>query len=226
VLRLDRDSAGDAAELTRTLADFARGAANVMIGTQMVAKGHDFPGVTLVGVVLADTALAMPDFRAAERTFQVLAQVAGRAGRGAHPGRVLVQTYNPDSDAVARVVGHDFDGFAQAELRRREALGFPPFAKLLAVRIDGLQERATIDAARRLADVAERAIRRGREPLRLLGPTPAPLVKLRGRTRWQLLLKSRGHAALNAVAEALEAAADELPPGVRATLDVDPVNLL
>ncbi|MBS2027564.1 MAG: primosomal protein N' [Deltaproteobacteria bacterium] len=226
VLRLDRDSAGDAAELTRTLADFARGAANVMIGTQMVAKGHDFPGVTLVGVVLADTALAMPDFRAAERTFQVLAQVAGRAGRGAQAGRVLVQTYNPDSDAVARVVGHDFDGFAQAELRRREALGFPPYAKLLAVRVDGLQERATIDAARRLADVAERQIRRGREPLRLLGPTPAPLVKLRGRTRWQLLLKARGHAAMNAVVQALEAAADELPPGVRASFDVDPVNLL
>jgi len=226
IARLDRDSAGDAIELTRVLADFARGETNVLIGTQMVAKGHDFPGVTLVGVILADTALALPDFRAGERTFQVLAQVAGRAGRGAHPGRVLVQTYNPDSDAIARVVGHDFDGFAEAELRRREALGFPPYARLLALRIDGLHERDTAAAANALARLAERAIKAGSEPLRLLGPAPAPIAKIRGRTRWQLLVKGRSHSAMANVVAALEQAAERLEGGVRVAFDVDPVNLL
>jgi primosomal protein N' (replication factor Y) len=226
IARLDRDSAGDAAELTRVLADFARGEANVMIGTQMVAKGHDFPGVTLVGVILADTALALPDFRAAERTFQVLAQVAGRAGRGTQPGQVLVQTYNPDSEAVARVVGHDFKGFAEGELRRREALGFPPFSRLVALRIDGLVESETASAARHLASTAERLIRRGSEPLRLLGPAPAPIAKIRGRTRWQLLLKGPSQRAMAPVVLALEQAADALQSGVRVAFDVDPVNLL
>ncbi len=226
LLRLDRDSATDSIELTRSLADFARGQYNVMIGTQMVAKGHDFPGVTLVGVVLADTALALPDFRAAERTFQVLAQVAGRAGRGKQAGRVLVQTFNPGSDAVSRVVGHDFLGFAKAELERREALGFPPFAKLLAIRVDSLHEPTARDTIRELARVAEAAIRKGQEPLRLLGPAPAPLARLRGRARFQMLLKGRSHKAMAAVAWRLEQAAEQAPATVRVTFDVDPVSML
>ena len=152
--------------------------------------------------------------------------MAGRAGRGGQAGRVLVQTYNPTSEAVSRVVGHDFEGFSQGELRRREALGFPPFSRLVALRIDGLHERLTAEAAQGLARVAERAITAGREPLRLLGPAPAPIAKLRGRSRWQLMVKGRSHGAMEPVVRALEHAMERLPSGVRAVIDVDPVNLL
>ncbi|HCF61873.1 MAG TPA: primosomal protein N', partial [Myxococcales bacterium] len=127
--RLDRDSATQAEEVTALLASFARGEKDILIGTQMVAKGHDFPGVTLVGVLLADTALNLPDFRAAERTFQLLTQVAGRAGRGREPGRVIVQSFNPEAPAVALVVGHDFRSFAARELNLRRSFGYPPFSR-------------------------------------------------------------------------------------------------
>ena len=226
ILRLDRDSAGDAAELTHALSRFARGHANVMIGTQMVAKGHDFPGVTLVGVILADTALAIPDFRAAERTFQVLAQVAGRAGRGEQPGRVVVQTFNPDSDAVAKVVGHDFEAFSASELRRREALGFPPYSRLVAIRLDGLHERRTWDFAQELGRVAERCVRAQRLPVRVLGPAPAPIPRLRGRSRFQLMLKGPTRSLLEPVVNAVGAMSEPAPAGVRVAFDVDPVSML
>ncbi|HEY6106844.1 MAG TPA: primosomal protein N', partial [Anaeromyxobacteraceae bacterium] len=137
VERLDRDTVTTADDTAGVLARFARREVDVLVGTQMVTKGHDFPGVTLVGVVLADTALALPDFRAAERTFQLLAQVAGRAGRGADAGRVLIQTFNPRSPAIARAVAHDYLGFAEEELARRQVLHYPPYARLLAVRVEG-----------------------------------------------------------------------------------------
>jgi primosomal protein N' (replication factor Y) len=226
VLRLDRDSATDATELTRALSDFARNEFNVMIGTQMVAKGHDFPGVTLVGVILADTALALPDFRAAERTFQVLAQVAGRAGRGKQAGRVLVQTYNPEADAISHVVGHDFNGFAAGELERREALNFPPYAKLLAIRVDAMLEDVARETIASLARVAELAIRRQAEPLRLLGPAPAPLARVRGRYRFQMLMKGRSHKAMAPIVARIEAMLPTLPSSARVLFDVDPVSMM
>ncbi len=154
VERLDRDAVGNAGDTAAVLARFARRELDVLVGTQMVSKGHDFPGVTLVGVVLADTSLALPDFRAAERTFQLLTQVAGRAGRGADPGRVLIQTYNPRTPAVARSVLHDYLGFAEEELDRRRSLGYPPFARLMAVRVEGTEE-----GARRTAEALAEAAR-------------------------------------------------------------------
>lgn len=224
--RLDRDSATQAEEVTALLASFARGEKDILIGTQMVAKGHDFPGVTLVGVLLADTALNLPDFRAAERTFQLLTQVAGRAGRGREPGRVIVQSFNPEAPAVALVVGHDFRSFAARELNLRRSFGYPPFSRLLSVRVDGADPRATARAAHDLAKAASGIVIGSRGALRLLGPAPAPLSRLKGRSRWQMLFKGPNARSLTPVAEAIEQAARKLPASVRATLDVDPLSLL
>src|SRR5438445_4113779 len=135
--RLDRDAAGAPGKAAALLARFARRELDVLIGTQMVAKGHDFPGVTLVGVLDADGPLHLPDFRAAERCVQLLAQVAGRAGRGTQPGRVVVQAFRPQDPAIAAAIRHDYLGFAQAELQRREALAFPPHVRLCALRLSG-----------------------------------------------------------------------------------------
>ncbi len=222
-LRLDRDAASTSAELTRILASFARGEADILVGTQMVAKGHDFPGVTLVGVILADVGLGLPDFRASERTFQLLAQVAGRAGRGKDPGRVVVQTFNPEAEAVAFVRTHDYEQFAVAELARRKELGYPPFRRMLAVRLEGEDGVATERTARRLAEAARKWAVPG---VQLLGPAPAPIAKLRGRMRFQILLLADGVRPLHTVARRLLEVADQAPAGVKVALDVDPASML
>jgi primosomal protein N' (replication factor Y) len=224
--RLDRDAATSAERLTELLASFARREIDVLVGTQMVAKGHDFPGVTLVCVVLADTALALPDFRAAERTFHLLTQVGGRAGRGVDAGRVLVQTYNPQAEPVARVLHHDFDGFSREELRRRRALAWPPFSRLAAVRVEGNDPEGTARAARALGQAMADKLPPAAHGVRLLGPAPAPIAKIKGRTRWQLLLKGPTHAALEPPLRAAEALLPELPSSVRVVLDVDPGAML
>ncbi len=226
VCRLDRDSAGQAEDVTALLASFAKGEQDILIGTQMVAKGHDFPGVTLVGVLLADIALNLPDFRASERTFQLLAQVAGRAGRGTEPGRVLVQTFNPEAPAVAHVIGHDFAAFAEQELALRQAFLYPPYCRLLSVRVDGTHPLATAEGAKRVAHAVGAAVRASGGALRLLGPAQAPLSRLRGRSRWQMLIKGPTARSLVPAAEAAETAARSLTGDVRASLDVDPLSML
>jgi primosomal protein N' (replication factor Y) len=226
VARLDRDSATTAERLTELLAAFARREIDLLVGTQMVAKGHDFPGVTLVCVVMADTALAIPDFRAAERTFQLLTQVGGRAGRGRDPGRVLVQTYNPDSAPVQAVLERDFNGFSDAELERRRALAYPPYTRMVAVRLDGEHPEGTAKVARWLGAQAAKAMPPAARGVRLLGPAPAPIARIKGRTRWQLLLKGPTHAALAPVLDRLEACLSEVPSGVKVVIDVDPGAML
>ena len=197
----------------------------MLLGTQMVAKGHDFPGVTLVCVVMADTSLALPDFRAAERTFQLLTQVAGRAGRGGDPGRVLVQTYNPEAEAIQHVAAQTFQAFAERELDWRRAFAYPPFVRMIAVRIEGPDPDGTARVARLLADTAARAVQAG-SGVRLLGPAPAPIARIKGRTRWQLLIKGPSHGALAPLAGALERVHEELPRSVRVVIDVDPGAML
>ena len=221
--RLDRDAAGAPGKAAALLARFARRELDVMVGTQMVAKGHDFPGVTLVGVLDADGPLHLPDFRAAERCVQLLAQVAGRAGRGAQPGRVVVQAFRPEDPAIAAAIRHDYDGFARAELQRRETLLFPPHVRLCALRLSGNVEARVQAAAERLAARARTAVVRG-ERVDLLGPAPAPLARVRGKHRWQLLLRAREHAPLHRLARLL--ASEELPAGVELAIDIDPVALL
>ena len=226
VARLDRDAATSAERLTDLLSRFARGEVDVLVGTQMVAKGHDFPGVTLVVVVSADTGLLLPDFRAAERTFQLVTQVAGRAGRGSEAGRVLVQTWHPEVEAVARVGDHDHDGFADRELAWREALAWPPFSRLVAVRVEGEDAGQTADAARRLGARLATLLPPPESGVRLLGPAPAPIPRLRGRTRWQLLLKAPRHTLLAPLLDQLERDVEALPAAVRVVLDVDPGAML
>ena len=226
VARLDRDAATSAERLTELLASFARRELDVLVGTQMVAKGHDFPGVTLVCVVMADTSLSIPDFRAAERTFHLLTQVAGRAGRGKDPGRVLVQSYNPEAEPVARVLAHDFEGFARQELEWRKALAYPPFARLAAVRLEGEHPEETARVARMLGHHLAQAMPPASHGVRLLGPAVAPIARIRGKTRWQLLLKGPTHASLAPLLSHLEARLPDVPSGVKVTLDVDPGAML
>ena len=224
VQRLDRDAAGGPGQAAAILARFARRELDVLIGTQMVAKGHDFPGVTLVGVLDADGALHQPDFRAAERCVQLIAQVAGRAGRGAQPGRVVVQAFKPEDPAVR--AGSHYAEFAQQELVRREALGFPPFSRLAALKLQGNVELRVKAAAERLAAHARKLVSHGEEA-DVLGPAPAPLARLRGKHRFQLLLRAKDHGPLHRLSRALLREHDERgPSGVALSVDVDPVALL
>ncbi len=222
VARLDGDLTRTA--LARTLRAFHDRRLDVLVGTQIVAKGHDFPGVTLVGVVLADTGLNLPDFRASERSFQVLLQVAGRAGRGERSGRVLVQTYHPDHPALVHLIRHDYASFAAGEMNRRKAIGWPPFSRLCAVRVDAKNPGAAERAARQLSRLAEDRIRQTGARASVLGPSLAPLERIKGRTRWHLLLRARSYATLRDLTLTLQQAADLGP--VRVVFDVDPLSMM
>ena len=224
VRRMDRDVAQRPAAQRRILADWRAGDTDVLVGTQMVSKGHDVPGVTLVAVLLADLSLNVPDFRAGERTFQLLVQVAGRAGRGDAPGRVLVQTFRPGHPALAHAAHHDFEGFMAGELERRRALDYPPFARLIALRLDAADaagvERAADDVAAHLRALAAA---RGLGAGAVLGPAPPPIARLKGRHRRQVLLRAADVPALRALARAAKAREGALHrSGCRLIVDVDP----
>jgi primosomal protein N' (replication factor Y) len=223
VARLDRDTASGP-KIEVVLGRVARREVDVLVGTQMVTKGHDFPGVTLVGVLCADTGLDLPDFRASERTFQLLAQVAGRAGRGDRLGRVIIQTYRPTAPAVVAAAAHDYAQFFAAEYAARQELGYPPHGRLIAVRIEGKDPHAVAAAAQHLGTIAVAAAAQAGAAVDVLGPAPAPLERLRGRTRWQILLRSPDRHALRRVARSLPLGDPSKDP--RATLDVDPVSAL
>jgi primosomal protein N' (replication factor Y) (superfamily II helicase) len=226
VARMDRDTIGHKGAHGRILNAFASGEANVLVGTQMIAKGHDFPRVTLVGVLNADTGLHRPDYRAAEVTFQVLTQVAGRAGRAERLGEVLVQTYNPEHYAVVSASRHDYAGFYERELRSRFKNLYPPFARLarLVFAAEGVKE--SLAGARLFAGVLEDMGMGDRSATtHYLGPAEAPLHKLRGKFRHSILLKSTAHGDLPALTgEAL--ARYEVPSGVALTVDIDPMDMM
>ena len=221
IARLDRDTAQQRGYSERVLRELRARRLDVLIGTQMVAKGHDFPGVQLVGVVLADVGLHLPDFRAAERTFQLLTQVAGRAGRDRAPGRVIVQTYAPAHPAIRPVRDHDYEAFYADELGQRAALGYPPFGRLVQAMVSGADAPAALAGAQALALAA--AVPDGPE---VLGPAPAPISRLRGKHRFQLLLKGADPERLRQAALRLVEAAGKLPAGVEASVDAFPVNML
>jgi primosomal protein N' (replication factor Y) len=215
-IRLDADAVAKPEELRAALERFARADRAVLVGTQMVAKGHHFAGVELAAVVDADTGLGLPDFRAEERTFQLLTQLAGRSGRDA-PGRVLIQTFQPDSRAVEHAARHDVAGFLAGELERRRALGYPPFRHLVRVLVSGPD---LADATRALEE-----LKAGLPEFELLGP--APLLRLRGRYRAQLVGKTDRPRALASSAAALLAAAAPAMrrAGLTAVVDVDPQSV-
>ncbi len=221
--RMDRDTTSARGAQERIFRSWEKGELDVLVGTQMVAKGHDVGGVTLVGVVLADSSLNLPDFRAAERTFQIISQVAGRAGRARQPGRVIVQTLVPGHYCFGHAKVHDYPAFFATETGFRRELGYPPFQHLVHLRLDGADEDKVARGARELA----RALRREEPlaPLDILGPAPAPIARLRGRYRWQILLKGRSRRALLAMARRAVAL---VPRGraARIHVDVDPYNML
>jgi primosomal protein N' (replication factor Y) len=219
VFRLDADTAGTKDAVPELLARFQAAPEGLLLGTQMVAKGHDFPDVTLGVVLDADSTLRFPDFRAEERTFALIAQLAGRAGRGPKGGRVLVQTASPEAEAIQHAAHHDTEGFLRGELARREALGYPPFADLIRVVCSAPAEAPAREAAQRIAAYLGRALSSGSQ---VLGP--APLFRLRGRFRHQLVVKTRERAAAVAAAGAAvdRAARERSLREVALSVDVDP----
>lgn len=213
---LDRDTARTPGQLLATLERFAAGNSDVLVGTQMVSKGHHFPAVTLTVVVNADNLLGFPDFRGAERTFHMLAQVAGRAGRGDRAGVVVVQTYYPEHHAIRATLTHDIEVFAAEEMRYRQAFRFPPASRLALLRYEARHEQA----ARTAAEAAATVLASPPAGVRVTGPAPAPLQRLRERWRWQLLLLAPTRPPLR---QALaRVAALPLPRGVHRIIDVDP----
>jgi primosomal protein N' (replication factor Y) len=222
--RVDRDSVRRRGSLVDTLNRFARGELDVLVGTQMIAKGHDFPNVTLVGVVSADVGLGLADFRAAERTFQLLTQVAGRAGRGEQVGEAVIQTLFPDHYSIKLACAQDYPAFYAREIEYRHAMRYPPIIAMINVVVRG----RTFESARQdAADLASRAsayAQRARGRFVVLGPAPAPLTRLRGEHRAQFFLKGTSRASMR---EAIRAALAELPEIARKTsVDVDPLSVL
>lgn len=225
VARLDRDVA-DGAKAEAILAKMRAGEIDVLVGTQMVTKGHDLGNVTLVGVVNADAALSLPDFRASERGFQLLVQVAGRAGRRDRPGRVLIQTRDPAHPAIKFAMQHDVSSFLEHELVDRAEVGYPPFSRLSLFRVDALDEETARKAAGKIAAFAKSSPDGAARTVEVLGPSAAPLARLRGRYRFRVLLRSKDRRALRAAVSAGMACFPEIDRRVRVVVDIDPVSML
>jgi primosomal protein N' (replication factor Y) (superfamily II helicase) len=228
IARMDLDTTSGKWAHADILDRVGRGEVDILLGTQMIAKGLDFPGVTLVGVIDADVGINLPDFRAAERTFQLLAQVAGRAGRSVKPGHVIVQTRMPDHHAVVCAVTHDYLSFVERELEDRRAPAYPPMIRLANVVISGLDEAAVAAVAQSAASWLQRLVEnRGLTGVRLIGPAPSPIARIKSRYRWHLLLKSADGKVLTNVLRFLAERFD-VPDRheLRLSIDRDPVTLL
>lgn len=225
IARLDRDTTRRRGSLEQILMEFAGGGIDLLVGTQMIAKGHDFHNVTLVGVVSVDVGLALPDFRAAERTFQLLTQVAGRAGRGDRPGRVIIQTYHPEHYSLVCAKEQDYEEFYRREIVFRRTMHYPPFAALINVLIhDKDHERANGTASEFARELRIAARDAG---IRVLGPAPAPISRIRNEYRFQVLIKAQSRSRAR---EALDVAMDRVtsaghnPRSI--SVEVDPMNLM
>lgn len=227
IVRLDRDAIKRKGDHDRLLTPFREGEADILVGTQMIAKGLDFPNVTLVGVINADYALTLPDFRAAERTFTLLTQVAGRSGRGEHPGEVFIQSYCPDHYSVKLALRQDYDSFFEREIRYRRVIGFPPFSRLVLWRVEGLSEDLARGKAWELYSIIGEGLR-SQSGVTVLPPVEAPLYRLRDHYRWQVALKSRDHKAFRPLlrSETLSRFLAQRRVGFRIVQDVDPLDML
>lgn len=228
IARMDRDTTTHRGSQERLIRQWEKREIDLLVGTQMITKGHDVTGVTLVGAVRADLSLNIPDFRAAERTFQLLSQVAGRAGRGKEPGHVIIQTYAPEHYTFRYVKDHDYKGFFASEIEFRSALRYPPFSRLIHLRLQGPKPQQVEAQAKKLGEELRRRQQqddRIRTQLEILGPAPAPIERLRGRYRWQILLKGE---KTSAILEFARQAREILPRSrhTRLYIDVDPYNML
>jgi primosomal protein N' (replication factor Y) len=223
--RIDRDTTAKRSVFEKSLFDFSDGKLDTLVGTQILAKGHDFPNVTLVGVVSVDAGLALPDFRSAERTFQLLTQVAGRAGRGDRPGQVLIQTYHPEHYALLHASAQDYQGFYGEEIRYRQNHSYPPFVALASLLVHGVELGKTRDTALELRK--ELDIANPERECRVLGPAPAPLARLKGEHRIQLLIKSRSRRRLRTVVDAAMSALVARGLNTRSiNVEIDPISIM
>jgi primosomal protein N' (replication factor Y) len=219
IIRFDSDTTTTKGSHRKLLTQFANGEAHLLVGTQMLTKGLDLPQVTLVGVVAADGLLHLSDYRANERTFQTLTQVAGRAGRGDDPGRVIVQTYTPEHPIIEAVQKHDYQSFADAELAQRQTLNYPPYGRLILLRLSSLDPIQVQNTAQIIATFLN-----NKEGFEILGPAPASILRVANRYRWQILLKFDPDALPN-LPDWPEVRALS-PASVSLTIDVDPINIM
>jgi primosomal protein N' (replication factor Y) len=224
-LRMDTDAMQSHGSHEKALRMFREGEVKILLGTQMIAKGLDFPNVTVVGVINADTALHLPDFRAAERTFQLVTQVAGRTGRGPKGGRVLVQTFSPEHPAIQAAVRHDYAAFANQELPIRKMLSYPPFSSMIRLLVRGPAEEAAAGFADHLGQEVQAALVALGVQARVLGPAPAPFARLRGYYRFQIQIQGADGAGLRAGVRRATAKL-EPPEEIQWFADVDPVDML
>jgi primosomal protein N' (replication factor Y) len=224
---MDTDTMRSRGSHERTLDAFRAREIDILVGTQMIAKGLDFPAVMLVGVVNADAALHLPDFRAAERTCQLVTQVSGRSGRGPLGGRVVVQTSTPDHPAILAAASHDYEAFVRSELPIREALLYPPFGSIVRIVVRSVNEQAVANWAEHIADQlrVEVATRANPVALRVLGPAPAPITRLRDRFRWHLQVQGPDGEILREIVSKVTASLKN-PDNVAWIVDVDPVEML
>jgi primosomal protein N' (replication factor Y) len=231
IARMDADSTRPKGQTYQILKRFSEHDIDILVGTQMITKGYDFPKVTLVGVIAADLSLSFPDFRAGERTFQILSQVAGRAGRGTQEGRVIIQTFNPQHYAIVTAKTHDYAHFFQKEIELRQQLGYPPFTHLISLKLYGNSEEKTAKSAQLLGSdikgILEKWPKRGQE-IQVLGPVEAPITRIKGKYRWQILLKSGTSSILHYLVKEVENyyGARIKHMGVKLILDVDPYQML
>ncbi len=226
--RMDRDTTFRRRSHLQILKKLESGGIDILVGTQMIVKGHDFPNVTFVGVVSADTSLHFPDFRSGERTFQLLTQVAGRAGRGEDLGEVIIQTFNPDHYSIVKAKDHDFIGFYQEEIQFRKALEYPPFSRLINFRLVGNSEKRTRAMAEEMGRIGKDLLKKYGKGIEILGPSMAPFSKMRGKFRWQMLVKGKSSPWLHQFAKDLASRFKTQAKGVGVELDidVDPVFIL
>jgi len=220
--RLDSDAVTKRADYEAILSALDKREIDILVGTQMIAKGHDFPHVTLVGVVSADSSLNIPDFRASERTFQLLTQVAGRGGRGRSPARVFIQTINPFHMAVQKAASHDYRGFYEKEIPSRQETGFPPFQRMINIRITSAKEEKAMELGRLLAETARKHA--PSEGIFVLGPAEPPIARIKGKYRRQLLLKGPDAGPLHDLAALLLRTAGRRASDIK--VDVDPLNFM
>ncbi len=227
VSRMDSDSTKRKGAYGSLLRSMQEGNIDLLVGTQMIAKGHDFPQVTLVGVIMADLSLAFPDFRSSERTFQLLTQVSGRAGRRGKEGSVIVQTFQPDHYAILKAAAHEYKEFMDIELSHRSELGYPPFSRLLLIRVSGAKQPGV---EKRAQEVVETLYSRFdlRTDLKILGPSPAPIWKMKRQYIYQILVKSPPDADFSPLMDVINAefGGGKRKGGIRVEFDVDPYQLM
>lgn len=229
ISRLDRDAATSQEDVKTILDDLQNRKTDILVGTQMVAKGHDFPGITLVGVILADTIFNLPDFRSAERSFQLLTQVAGRAGRDSSAGKVLIQTYHPGHYSVTSAKKHDMDTFSELELSIRKEFDYPPFWKMCVIKVNGMNLARVISHSEKISTDLNTIITRTesyKNNIELLGPAPAPLSRLKGMYRYQLFIKGKSSTVLNSFVKTFVKHANPTVYGIKIGIDMDPVSTL